>query len=403
MHRLFKLGGFCFAADHPDTLVFPPNFLRFETKDVQPAYFYTLRFVKSIPNPVGVCTAVREDLIVYRDGEKESRLLGIQGMLGFYALYRELDDTHAEVMIAEDCRGCLVFDPVFASLFALERRMLQKDSFILHSAYIRHRGRAILFSAPSGTGKSTQASLWAQYAGAEIINGDRALLQKVQDCWMARGWLVCGTSGICQNADARLSAVVLLRQAKKNAVRRLSRGEAFLRLYGQVTVNRWDQAESARVLDAVEALLRRVPAFLLDCTISEEASTACMRRCTPRPWRRPSACAHAYRCCGAARVHRRDPFRNGSGRRDGNAGVRQQYGAVSHPRAGRCAACKMHVPAKARGDRAVSAVRRAVRSAPRLARDEKRVVSPWRQPDRPRGPRARRANLLPCYCRAPQG
>ena len=163
MHRLFKLGGFCFAADHPDTLVFPPNFLRFETKDVQPAYFYTLRFVKSIPNPVGVCTAVREDLIVYRDGEKESRLLGIQGMLGFYALYRELDDTHAEVMIAEDCRGCLVFDPVFASLFALERRMLQKDSFILHSAYIRHRGRAILFSAPSGTGKSTQASLWAQY------------------------------------------------------------------------------------------------------------------------------------------------------------------------------------------------------------------------------------------------
>ena len=71
---------------------------------------------------------------------------------------------------------------------------------------------------------------------------------------------------------ATSSAVVLLRQAKKNAVRRLSRGEAFLRLHGQVTVNRWDQAESARVVsDAVEALLRRVPAFLLDCTISEEA------------------------------------------------------------------------------------------------------------------------------------
>ena len=103
----------------------------------------------------------------------------------------------------------------------------------------------------------------------------------------------------------------------------------------------------------------------------KKRSTACMRRCTPRPWRRPSACAHAYRCCGAARVHRRDPFRNGSGRRDGNAGVRQQYGAVSHPRAGRRAACKMHAPTKARGDRAVSAVRRAVRSAPRLARDEK--------------------------------
>lgn len=269
MHRLFKLGGFCFAADHPDTLVFPPNFLRFETKDVQPAYFYTLRFVKSIPNPVGVCTAVREDLIVYRDGEKESRLLGIQGMLGFYALYRELDDTHAEVMIAEDCRGCLVFDPVFASLFALERRMLQKDSFILHSAYIRHRGRAILFSAPSGTGKSTQASLWAQYAGAEIINGDRALVRP--DTGTVSGVFYAGTSGISRNVTAPLQAVILLEQGSENRITALRPQEAFARLLSQCAYYQRDAASAARMTELAALLVTNVPVRQLTCRADGDA------------------------------------------------------------------------------------------------------------------------------------
>lgn len=269
MHRLFKLGGFCFAADHPDTLVFPPNFLRFETKDVQPAYFYTLRFVKSIPNPVGVCTAVREDLIVYRDGEKESRLLGIQGMLGFYALYRELDDTHAEVMIAEDCRGCLVFDPVFASLFALERRMLQKDSFILHSAYIRHRGRAILFSAPSGTGKSTQASLWAQYAGAEIVNGDRALVRP--DTGTVSGVFYAGTSGISRNVTASLQAVVLLEQGAENRVCTLRPREAFARLLSQCAYYQRDAVSAGRMTELAALLVTNVPVRQLTCRADGDA------------------------------------------------------------------------------------------------------------------------------------
>ena len=237
MHRLFKLGGFCFAADHPDTLVFPPNFLRFETKDVQPAYFYTLRFVKSIPNPVGVCTAVREDLIVYRDGEKESRLLGIQGMLGFYALYRELDDTHAEVMIAEDCRGCLVFDPVFASLFALERRMLQKDSFILHSAYICVNGKAVLFTAPSGGGKSTQANLWADHRGTRTINGDRTLLCKEDGVYQACGWPICGSSQICYNEQYPLACIVVVVKGKENEVIELDYKQRVKKLISELTIN----------------------------------------------------------------------------------------------------------------------------------------------------------------------
>ena len=51
---------------------------------------------------------------------------------------------------------------------------------VLHSSYVlTQSGAAVLFSGPSGIGKSTQAALWQQYAGADVINGDRTLLSLI--------------------------------------------------------------------------------------------------------------------------------------------------------------------------------------------------------------------------------
>ena len=59
-----------------------------------------------------------------------------------------------------------------ASLFDI---LADAGMLVLHSSYIVTRQeQGILFSGPSGIGKSTQAALWQRYAGAEIVNGDRA-------------------------------------------------------------------------------------------------------------------------------------------------------------------------------------------------------------------------------------
>ena len=59
---------------------------------------------------------------------------------------------------------------------------------VLHSAYIVTRqGEGILFSGPSGIGKSTQAALWQRYGAAQTVNGDRALVRP--------GWLPTYPSG----------------------------------------------------------------------------------------------------------------------------------------------------------------------------------------------------------------
>ena len=104
-----------------------------------------------------------------------------------------------------------------ASLFDI---LADAGMLVLHSAYIVTRqGQGILFSGPSGIGKSTQAALWQRYAGAEIINGDRALVRP--DTGTVSGVFYAGTSGISRNVTAPLQAVILLEQVRTLDKRRL--------------------------------------------------------------------------------------------------------------------------------------------------------------------------------------
>ena len=80
-------------------------------------------------------------------------------------------EDRAEIVLVRDEIKELHIDPVFTSLLALERRLVKKDSMVLHCAYVEYKGEAVLFSAPSETGKTTQANLWEKYRGKP--NGKR--------------------------------------------------------------------------------------------------------------------------------------------------------------------------------------------------------------------------------------
>lgn len=61
----------------------------------------------------------------------------------------------------------------------LEEFCLENNAIILHSASIEYKNKGILFTAPSGTGKTTQTDLWHKYVkNVSDINADRTLLQK---------------------------------------------------------------------------------------------------------------------------------------------------------------------------------------------------------------------------------
>ena len=151
------------------------------------------------------------------------------------------------------------------TLMDIEATLLDFYALIMHSSFVCWNGCGIVFSAPSGTGKSTQASLWEQFAGAEVVNGDRTALRKTDGIWKAFGLPYAGTSGIYRNESAPLRAVVALRQAKKNSIRRIDGAEAFGYLYPETMIHRWDPQFESRAADILLTVLNDIPIFLLEC------------------------------------------------------------------------------------------------------------------------------------------
>lgn len=148
----------------------------------------------------------------------------------------------------------------------METLFLRRNCLMLHAAFIRWQGKGILFTAPSGTGKSTQAELWKKYEGADILNGDRAAVRRDESgCRQAYGLPYAGSSGIYRNEKAPLSAVVVLRQAEENRIRRLGMLEIIQKLYPETTVHQWEPDFIEKVLTLLTELAGEVPIYLLEC------------------------------------------------------------------------------------------------------------------------------------------
>lgn len=188
---------------------------------------------------------------------------------------------YAMVELRNDGNIRVTYRPEYVSFFknamdlvqniGLERLVLHRGGIILHASFIAKEGRGILFSAPSGTGKSTQAKLWNALRDYEILNGDRAGIRKGDGIWQAWGLPYAGTSGIYRNESADLQAVVVLRQGSENRIHRLCAADAIRFLYPQTTVHHWSAHFVNDALDILQAVTMDVPVYMLECLPDEDA------------------------------------------------------------------------------------------------------------------------------------
>ncbi len=271
MNRLFRIASFTFLLQADQEIMIPEMFLKFQIDNGIPEYTYRIEYCNILPEIEGRRIASRDDLLVEEIEGKECRKIYFANSVNPLAITMEIDDRNSFIMVSHESAVLMKIDPFFVSLFSLERRMYQHTSFILHSAYTQYHEKAVLFTAPSGTGKSTQAELWRKYRDAEVVNGDRGLLSLSNDILTVHGWPVCGSSKICENRSAPVSAIVALGQAKVNTVSRLKPSQAFYVLYSQLTVNSWNREFVESAMEFIEQMIDKVPVYHLDCDISEDA------------------------------------------------------------------------------------------------------------------------------------
>lgn len=159
----------------------------------------------------------------------------------------------------------------FAPLMSMEQVLLKHDTFQLHSSVISWNGKGILFTAPSGTGKSTQADLWKRYEGAQIVNGDRALIQKTGDKYLVYGSPYAGTSNIYTNISVPICAIIVLSQGSENRIEQLNGAKAFSYIYKESTICTWDTWFVSQYTNLLIDLLCNVSVYHLTCRPDKEA------------------------------------------------------------------------------------------------------------------------------------
>lgn len=170
----------------------------------------------------------------------------------------------------------LSFDWVLG-ITGLHKLFLQLGKAVFHASYIDMGGEALLFAAPSETGKSTQASLWEQYAGAEIINGDRVAIGPKNGRYHAYGYPACGSSGICVNRTLPIRAIIVLEQGRENRVFLMTPGEKFRACLSGMVINAWEGEETRLAMDLAEKWLENIPMYRFACRPDEDAVAALQR------------------------------------------------------------------------------------------------------------------------------
>jgi len=152
-------------------------------------------------------------------------------------------------------------------------KLLERDTLLFHGSAVAVDGVAYLFTAKSGTGKSTHTALWRQVFGerAVMINDDKPLLKLTPE-----GVLVCGTPwngkhGLGCNKMVPLKAICILERAEQNTIVQIDAVGA-LPMLMQQSFRTGTPGGTVLLLDILDKLTKRVQLYRLGCNMDPQAA-----------------------------------------------------------------------------------------------------------------------------------
>ena len=156
---------------------------------------------------------------------------------------------------------------------AFEKVLINYNAIILHCSYIIINNKAILFTAPSGEGKSTQAHLWQKYENAKIINSDRAIIKKKNNIYYAMGIPIDGSSDICLNQSTPIISIVYLHKYHGNVIEKMNQKNEIKKIISETTINFFNQEFIDKAFNIITDISKYLPMYELWCTKDKQAIT----------------------------------------------------------------------------------------------------------------------------------
>ena len=194
------------------------------------------------------------------DGESEPLIkfdITDEEIVSFRGRTPLLSDTEREYMIA----GAKFY-----------KELIRFSGMLLHSSAVVLDGEAYLFSAPSGTGKSTHTSLWLEHFGdrAFILNDDKPAIRVTDSGVMVYGTPFSGKNDISENIGVPLKAIAVLSRGETNVAQKLSETQAIYALLNQ-SVRPQEEELMDCLMKTIESIISDVSVIGFSCNVSEEA------------------------------------------------------------------------------------------------------------------------------------
>lgn len=167
------------------------------------------------------------------------------------------------------------FSDAYLETLALYRKLaaplLERNILIFHGAAVVADGRVYLFTAPSGTGKTTHVRLWLdQIPGTYVLNGDKPLLKITDDEVRVCGTPWQGKENMGRNEILPLKAICLLERGESNQIKEVGFPEALKVLTQQV----YKPSDTALLLKTLKLIgrLSQINMYRLQCNMDKEAA-----------------------------------------------------------------------------------------------------------------------------------
>ena len=167
------------------------------------------------------------------------------------------------------------------------RQLLDHEGLMLHSSAVAVDGVAYLFTADSGTGKSTHTGLWLEQFGDKtfILNDDKPALRLINGVWYAFGTPWSGKHDISVNTGVPVAGIAVLERGESNEIARFGGMDAIQAILRQS--NRPRAAEyRIKLLDLLDKLITQVPIWKLKCNMDPEAAIVAYEAMSGEKWRK---------------------------------------------------------------------------------------------------------------------
>ncbi len=144
------------------------------------------------------------------------------------------------------------------------------NGIMLHASCVEYEGKAYLFSARSGTGKSTHTHLWLKYLpGSRIINDDKPAIRCIDGVFYAYGTPWSGKYDESVNTGVPIAGIAFLSRGE-NSIKRIP-GIKALKLFMDQTVRPHDKQLMSNTLEILNGVLTDIPIYEMSCDMSEDA------------------------------------------------------------------------------------------------------------------------------------